>query len=134
MLLLEDATHACYSAHGSWTCESVERRRRETPGRGIAAIGQDARVKAGPASDYELTWAWASAIRTWAPWCGGPTWCTHRELEGFVYFLFEDRVPDDCLTEVPSGVPLTSETMRIDYGIGRPFVERMLETYRPAVI
>lgn len=103
-------------------------------GRDLAAVGQDTWMTAGPASDYELTRAWASAIRGWAPWCSGLTWRSHREPEGFAYVLFEDRVPDDCLTEVASGVPLRGETQRLDDGIGRLFVERILETYRVALI
>ena len=88
----------------------------------------------GPASDYELTRAWAAAIRDWAPWCGGLTWRSHREPEGFAYVLFEDRVPDECLAEVSTGVPLTGEDQRLDDGIGRLYLERILETYRVALI
>ena len=103
-------------------------------GRDLAAIGQDAWLTTGPAIDYELTRAWASAIRNWAPWCAGLTWRSHREPEGFAYVLFDDRVSDDCLAEVSSGVPLTGDDQRIDDGIGRIYVERILETYRVAVI
>ena len=103
-------------------------------GRDLAAIGQDTWLTTGPASDYELTRDWASAIRGWAPWCGGLTWRSHREPEGFAYVLFEDRVADDCLAEVSSDVPLTGENQRLDDGIGRPYVERILETYRVALI
>ena len=103
-------------------------------GRDLAAIGQDTWLTTGPASDYELTRAWASAIRDWAPWCSGLTWRSHREPEGFAYVLFEDRVPDDCLAEVSSGVPLTGEDQRLDDGIGRLYLERILETYRVALI
>lgn len=103
-------------------------------GRNLAAIGQDTWLTAGPASDYELTRTWASAIRGWAPWCSGLTWRSHREPEGFAYVLFEDRVPDDCLTEVASGVPLPGEARRLEDGIGRLFVERILETYRVTLI
>ena len=103
-------------------------------GRDLAAIGQDTWLTTGPASDYELTREWAAAIRDWAPWCGGLTWRSHREPEGFAYILFEDRVPDDCLTEVSSGVPLTGEDQRLVDGVGRLYVERILETYRVALI
>jgi hypothetical protein len=103
-------------------------------GRDLAAIGQDTWLTAGPASDYELTRAWASAIRQWAPWCGGLTWRSHREPEGFAYVLFEDRVPKDCLTEVSTGVPLTGDSQRLDDGIGRLDVEQILESYRAALI
>ena len=103
-------------------------------GRDLAAIGQDAWLTTGPASDYDLTRTWASAIRDWAPWCGGLTWRSHREPEGFAYVLFEDRVPDDCLTEVSTGVHLTGEAQRLDDGIGRLYVERILETYRVALV
>lgn len=103
-------------------------------GRDLAAIGQDTWLTTGPASDYELTRAWASAIRDWAPWCGGLTWRSHREPEGFAYVLFEDRVPDDCLTELSASVLLTGEGQRLNDGIGRLYVERILETYRVALI
>ncbi len=103
-------------------------------GRDLAAIGQDTWLTTGPASDYELTRAWASAIRDWAPWCGGLTWRSHREPEGFAYVLFEERMADECLAEVTSGVPLTGEDQLLDDGIGRLYVERLLEEYRVAVI
>ena len=103
-------------------------------GRNLAAIGQDAWLTAGPAKDYELTRTWASAIRAWAPWCSGLTWRSHREPAGFVYVLFEDRMPDACLTEASTGVPLRDEDQRLDVGIGRIFIERLLETYRVALI
>ena len=103
-------------------------------GRDLAAIGQDTWLTAGPASEFELTRAWASAIRDWAAWCGGLTWRSRREPEGFAYVLFEDRVPDDYLVEVSSGVPLTGEAQRLDDGIGRLYVERILESYRVALI
>ena len=100
----------------------------------LAAIGQDTWLTTGPASDYELTRAWASAIREWAAWGSGLTWRSHREPEGFAYVLFEDRLPDDCLAEVSTGMPLTGEDQRLDDGIGRLYVERILETYRVALI
>lgn len=103
-------------------------------GRDLASIGQDTWLTAGPPSDYELTRTWASAIRDWAPWSGGLTWRSHREPEGFAYVLFEDRLPSDCMAEVSSGVPLTGEAQLLDDGIGRLFVERLLEQYRVAVI
>ncbi|MCY4507654.1 MAG: RES family NAD+ phosphorylase [Acidobacteria bacterium] len=103
-------------------------------GRNLAAIGQDTWLTAGPACDYELTRAWASAIRAWAPWSSGLTWRSHREPAGFVYVLFEDRMTEACLTEVSTGVPLIDEDRRLDDGIGRIFVERLLQTYRVALI
>lgn len=103
-------------------------------GRDLAAIGQDAWLTTCPASDYELTRAWAPAIRDWASWCGGLTWRSHREPEGFAYVLFEDRVPDDCLAELSTSVLLTDEGQRLNDGIGRLYVERILETYRVALI
>ena len=103
-------------------------------GRDLAAIGQDTWLTTSPASEYELTRAWASAIRNWAPWCSGLTWRSHREPEGFAYVLFEDRVPDDCLAEVSTGVPLADEARRLDDGIGRLLVERLLEQYRVSMI
>ncbi len=103
-------------------------------GRDLAAIGQDTWLTTGPASDYELTRAWAAAIRGWAPWCSGLTWRSHREPEGLAYVLFEDRLPSDCLADVSSGVPLTGEDQCLDDGIGRLYVERILETYRVALV
>ena len=103
-------------------------------GRDLAAIGQDTWLTTGSASDYELTREWASAIREWVPWCGGLTWRSHREPEGFAYVLFEDRLPDDCLAEVSTGMPLTGEHQRLEDGIGRLYVERILEIYRGALI
>lgn len=103
-------------------------------GRDLAAIGQDTWLTASPASDYELTRAWASALPGWVPWCGGLTWRSHREPEGFAYILFEDRVPDDYLTEVASGVPFSGEAQRLDDGVVQIFVERILETYRVTLI
>lgn len=103
-------------------------------GRDLAAIGQDTWLTTGPASDYELTREWAATIRDWAPWCGGLNWRSHREPEGFAYVLFEERLPNDCLAEVSTGVPLTEEDQRLDDGIGRLYVERILETYRVALI
>ena len=103
-------------------------------GRNLAAIGQDVWLTVGPAKDYELTRAWASAIRAWAPWCSGLTWRSHREPAGFVCVLFEDRMPDACLSEVSTGVPLRDEEQRLDVGIGRIFIERLLATYRVALI
>ena len=103
-------------------------------GRDLAAIGQDTWLTAGPASEFELTRAWTSAIRDWAAWCGGLTWRSHREPEGFAYVLFEDRVPDGYPVEVSSGVPLTGEAQRLNDGIGRLYVERILESYRVALI
>lgn len=103
-------------------------------GRDLAAIGQDTWLTTGPAIDYELTREWAAAIRDWAPWCGGLTWRSHREPEGFAYVLFEDRMPDESLAEVSTGVPLTAEDQRLDDGIGRLYVERILERYRVALI
>ena len=99
----------------------------------LAAIGQDTWLTSGLARDYEVTRAWASAIRGWAPWCSGLTWRSHREPEGFAYVLFEDRAPDDCLTEVAGGVTLLGNDQRLDDGIGRLFVERILESYRVAL-
>ena len=103
-------------------------------GRDLAAIGQDTWLTTGPASDYELTRAWASAILEWAAWCSGLTWRSHREPEGFAYILLEDRMPDDCLAEVSTGMPLTGEDQRLDDGIVRLHVERILQTYRVALI
>ena len=103
-------------------------------GRDLAAIGQDTWLTTGPASDYELTREWASAIRDWAPWCSGLTWRSNREPEGFAYVLFEDGAPDDCLAEASTGVPLIGEDQRLDDGIGRLYIERILESYRVALI
>ena len=103
-------------------------------GRDLAAIGQDTWLTTGPASDYELTREWASAIRDWAPWCSGLTWRSHREPEGIAFILFEDRVPRDCLAEVSAGVPLMGDDQRLDDGIGRLYVERILENYRVALV
>ena len=103
-------------------------------GQNLAAIGQDTWLTTGPASDYELTREWASAIRDWAPWCSGLTWRSHREPEGIAFILFEDRVPRDCLAEVSAGVPLMGDDQRLDDGIGRFYVERILENYRVALL
>ena len=121
--------------HIGWLTTTAELRLVDLrSGRDLAAIGQDTWLTTGSARDYDLTRAWASAIRDWAPWCSGLTWRSHREPEGFAFVLFEDRVPDDCLAELSIDVLLTGEDQRLDDGIGRLYVERILETYRVALI
>lgn len=73
-------------------------------------------------------------IRSWVPWCRGLPWRSHREPEASACILFEDRLPDGCLAEVISGVPLLDEAQRLDDGIGRILVERILGTFRMKLV
>ncbi|HEY4241038.1 MAG TPA: RES family NAD+ phosphorylase [Kofleriaceae bacterium] len=67
-------------------------------GPALGQVGQDSWLTKSPASDYELTRPWASAIRAWTPWAQGFVWRSNRDERGFAYILFGDRVPARSLS------------------------------------
>lgn len=73
----------------------------------LAAIGQDTWSTAGHASDYELTLRANADMGLSNPPLGAMVKQLHLTLAprsgGSVQVLFEDRVPDDCLSKVSSG-------------------------------
>ena len=103
-------------------------------GQDLAAVGQDTWLTTASAREYPLTRSWSAAIRTWAPWCSGLTWRSHREPEGFAYVFFEDRCPTGCLAEVTEETPLPMAARQLEGGIGRLYLERILESYRVALM
>ena len=99
-------------------------------GRDLAAIGQDAWLTAGPASEYEMTRRWASAIRGWDKKAAGLTWRSRLEPDGTAYVLFSDRGAANALEEQQHGMPLPAGERDISGGAARRYTEAILTEYR----
>jgi hypothetical protein len=67
-------------------------------GSGLGRIGQDAWLTASDEVDYEITQAWATALRRWAPDAAGLVWMSKRDNVHEAAVFFADRMPPDALT------------------------------------
>ncbi len=60
----------------------------------LAAIGIDARLTIGSSIEYPVTRKWSAAIRDWDDEAQGLTWRSGRELDGFAFVFFGDRIDE----------------------------------------
>lgn len=99
-------------------------------GRDLAAVGQDGWLTVGPASDYEMTRRWATAIRSWDTEAAGMNWRSRLEPDGISYVFFADRCSDEALAEQHDDLPLPPGDRELAGGAARRYVGTLLAEYR----
>ncbi|MDP9398230.1 MAG: RES family NAD+ phosphorylase [Actinomycetota bacterium] len=88
----------------------------------LTQVGQDLWLTKSEPVDYDMTRAWAAAIRGWVPEAGGFVYrCRHDEdLQAWVLFTAPGVAVHPALAEVPEG------SLPLDNGAGLVEVRRVL--------
>lgn len=104
-----------------------------TNGRELRAVVQDSWLTKCEARDYASTRHWGRQIRAWAPWAQGFVWRSRLEEANLAYIFFADRCPPAVMEEVHKPGLEPPDGNRLDSGMGKLYVERILEEYGVAV-